>query len=131
MKTLLFTTLCFLNLLLCSANAKADARDDLEQMVRANMKRAGCADSFSVAIAHKYGITRKIDNHHYEMVGEVNGVIFHAILETKKTRFESTGAPRGILMQYVGVKNMGLENGFSTKVDLWKECFTRTVRQSE
>lgn len=66
-----------------------------------------CIDSRKL----EYVIARKFDEHHYEMVVEYPN---HAILETNKTTFFSTGHPIGVRMEYIGVKTMKLDNGFST-----------------
>lgn len=68
-------------------------------------------------------IVRKIDKRHYELAGflsEENKSI-HGILKTKVSEPRRTGMIM-LRIKHVGIKEMPLDNGFSTVVDLWEEC---------
>ncbi len=85
----------------------------------------GCIDLKLVTLRLGYVILRKLDKKHYELVGEDHDgydIEFHAFLETVKSEFSNAGRPAGIKVRYMGSKKMGLTNGFSSDVDLWKEC---------
>lgn len=107
-------------MLFISVNVFADQSD----LVRGWMtKQKGvCARSNGAATFLNYTITKKWSKHKYELVGEVDGIELHALLETTKAEFTSHGKPGGIFMEYVGVKEMDMDDGFTVKVDQWREC---------
>jgi hypothetical protein len=95
---------------------------DSSDFIRAYMKKGECVDSRIIAIRFDYDIAKKLDKHHYEMIGLTNGVQLHAILETSKASFNEQGKPAGIKISYQGVEEHEMTNGFTAKVDRWKEC---------
>jgi len=68
------------------------------------------------AQSFNYEIIKKIDDHHYEMVG--NEMSPHALVETKTLVFKNTGVVK-IMLKYVGSKEMEMNSGFSQDVDIW------------
>ncbi len=120
------TIFSYLLLLYFNLNAFAHPlEDEARKMMPPKDK---CVVGFALSPVFHYGIVKKFDKHHYEITGYTTfhslgtTVNLHALLETTNTTFGSTGGLNNIWMKNVGIKEMKLENGFSTKVDLWKEC---------
>ena len=104
-------------LLLAIMSSAAGADESAAERVGI-MSKGQCVESRFVG----YRIVGKIDDHTYELRGD--GVAFErqAVLETKEAIFDTTGLPVGISIQRTGSKNLKMENGFSAKYQVWREC---------
>lgn len=81
---------------------------------------AQCFDSINFGHGAGMNIVRKLDNHHYEVVSAYP--YFRAILETRKTTFDSTGPVYDLRIEYHGSRKVHLNNGFDDTMQVVREC---------
>lgn len=65
--------------------------------------------------ALQYTIVGKLTPHAYELAP-------YAILQTRKGGFVGTGTPRGMMVKYIGSKEIPGKNGFTNLYQFWEEC---------
>ena len=117
------TVYFILNAALVVAAPKTEYDSEYTKQLHAKVAIGTCLDSSQL----DFRVTSAVDKNHYMIEAWYSGHVVvgrtsRGVLETTNTVITQPGRIHKIGMKYLGAKDLPLENGFTAKFGLWREC---------